>query len=451
MSRPLRIAMFVGSFPEVSETFILHQITGLLDLGHQVQIYANSKPEPGAPVHPEVDRYRLLERTTYINGPAESLDWDLPVWPLHGRTWPPGSATSIPNSIRLARALPKLLRCLATEPRLTLQTLDAREYGCQATSLSALYRLATLLAAAKQYDVLHAHFGPVANSFRFARSLWRAPLVVTFHGYDFCAVPREEGPNVYQHLFRTVDAVTVNSEYTRAKVIELGCAAQRIHSLHVGLNLDQFRFRDRVRHPNEPVRILSVGRLVEKKGIEYSIRAVASVRQKHPDLRYDIIGDGPLKPSLEQLISELGLGQNVTLHGSRDSVFVQERMAEAHLFMLTSVTAADGDQEGTPVSLMEAHASGLPVLSTRHSGIPEVVLDGASGFLLQERDVQGLAEKTHYLIEHPEICRAMGARGRQHVEDQFDIRKLNRDLAALYEGTAAAFHGTEKSPPSAWK
>jgi colanic acid/amylovoran biosynthesis glycosyltransferase len=329
---------------------------------------------------------------------------------------------------------------------LTWQTLDATQYGCQAASLSALYRLASLIAPGKHYDILHAHFGPVANSFRFARSLWRAPLVATFHGYDFCVVPREEGPKVYHPLFRTVDAVTVNSEYTRAKVIELGCAAERIHRLHVGLNLDQFCFRDRVRLPAEPVRLLSVGRLVEKKGLEYAIRALASVREHYPDLQYDIIGDGPLHSSLQQLTQQLGLGQNVVLHGARDSLFVQERMAAAHLFILPSVTAADGDQEGTPVSLMEAQASGLPVLSTRHSGIPEVVLDGVSGFLLPERDVEGLAQKLVYLIEHPEVCRAMGARGRQHVESQFDIRKLNEELTAIYEQTVARFDAREKSP-----
>src|SRR5437870_11687740 len=105
MTRPLRIAMFVGSFPVVSETFITRQISGLLELGHEVDIYANSRPEPGAPVHSEVTRQRLLDRTTYIDAPPETGEWEMPVWPLTGRTWPPGSSTSIHNSVRLARAL----------------------------------------------------------------------------------------------------------------------------------------------------------------------------------------------------------------------------------------------------------------------------------------------------------------------------------------------------------
>ena len=430
--------MFVGSFPVVSETFILRQITGLLDLGYEVDVFANVREE-GALIHPDVTKYRLLERATYMNGPAESIFWELPIWPLTGRTWPPGSEICMLNVVRLLRAVPQMIRCLASAPRLFWQTLNSKEYGYQAESLSALYRLAALLAARTQYDVVHAHFGPVGNSFRFVRSVWDAPLIVTFHGYDFSVVPLEEGTGVYQKLFRVVDAVTVNSEYTREKVLQLGCPADRIHNLHMGLDPGQFAFRERIRRANGAVRILSVGRLVEKKGIEYALRAVARVREKCPDVKYEIIGDGPLQPSLEKLADELGLRHNVQWHGAKDNSFVQQQMAEAHVFLLPSVTAANGDQEGTPVSLMEAQASGLPVLSTRHSGIPEVVLDGESGFLVAERDVSGLTEKLFYLIEHPEVCRSMGLRGRQHVEDEFDVRKLNRDLAALYEKIVEQF------------
>ncbi len=190
---PLRIAILVGTFPVVSETFILRQITGLLDLGHEVDIYADSRPEPGAPVHAEVEKYRLLERTVYMDMPPESAPWEMPVWPLTGKTWPPGESESIRNLTRVARAIPKLWRPFLTAPRLACQTLSPSQYGYQAASLSALYRLARLASQRKRYDVIHAHFGPVGNSFRFARALWKAPLVVSFHGYDFTTLPRRGG------------------------------------------------------------------------------------------------------------------------------------------------------------------------------------------------------------------------------------------------------------------
>src|SRR3989441_8357667 len=150
MSRSLRIAMLVGTFPVVSETFIIRQITGLLDLGHEVDIYADCRPDPDAPVHPEVAKYRLAERTIYMDMPPETAPWEMPVWPITGRTWPPGSATSVRNIRRVVRALPTLCRCLATVPRLTFQALSPAEYLYQASSLSALYRLAKLSARPRQ-------------------------------------------------------------------------------------------------------------------------------------------------------------------------------------------------------------------------------------------------------------------------------------------------------------
>jgi colanic acid/amylovoran biosynthesis glycosyltransferase len=179
MDRPLRIAMFVGMFPVVSETFILRQITGLLDLGHEVDVFADTRVEPGSPQHSEVAKYQLLRRTTFMDMPPETAPYEMPVWPFMGRTWPPGSPTSVHNSVRVFRALPRLLRCMIKSPRLTFRVLSRAEYGYQAESLSALYRLAKLAASPHGYDVLHAHYGPVGKSFRFARALLKAPLMVT--------------------------------------------------------------------------------------------------------------------------------------------------------------------------------------------------------------------------------------------------------------------------------
>jgi len=429
----MRIAIFVGSFPLISETFILHQITGLIDLGHDVDIFAENKPPEGTLIHPEVFKYDLLARTKYVDAPPESTYWEMPVYPINGETWLPGNDKPIPNMLRILNAGEAFTRCYSVSPELTMATLDRHEYGFQAESLSALYRLYALCSQSKTYDIAHAHFGPVGNNFRFVKALWSVPFLVTFHGYDFSIVPRKEGSDVYQKLFGTADAVTVNSEYTRKSVENLGCSAEKIYKLAVGINPDEFTYRECLRKSTEPVRIITVGRLTEKKGIEYSIRAFAKVREKHPEALYDIIGEGPLRTDFEKLVCELGIEDSVTLYGAQDAGFVRQKIAEAHLFVLTSVTAENGDQEGTPVSLMEAQAAGLPVISTFHSGIPEVVIDGHSGFLLRERDALALAERLIYLIENPEICLKMGQQGRKHVEDKFDIRKLNQELVSLYK------------------
>ncbi|HYP39678.1 MAG TPA: glycosyltransferase [Chloroflexia bacterium] len=437
----MRIAMLVGSFPVVSETFILRQITGLLDLGHGVDIYAEAKPEESAPEHAEVRRYRLLARTMYMNMPPDAGYWEMPVWPLTGQTWLPGASQPIPNMARALRAAPALARCLRRSPRLALEVLRPSQYSYQARSLSNLYRLDTLCSRRRRYSIAHAHFGPVANRLRFAGELWGVPLVASFHGYDFSRVPRQQGPDVYTRLFVRADMVTVNSRHTEKRLQELGCPPSKLRRLHMGIDLHQFPFHERVPHAGEPVRILTVGRLVEKKGIEYAIRAVAQARERYPDLVYDIVGEGPLRASLEALIGELGVGEAVTLHGAKSGEYVRDMMAQAHLFVMPSVTARDGDSEGQGLALQEAQASGLPVLATDHNGFSESIAPGRSGFLVPERDATELAARLVYLLERPELWSEMGRAGRRHVEENYDISVLNQRLVELYKEAREIYRG----------
>lgn len=431
MINPLHIGFLLGSFPVISETFILRQISCLLDLGHDVRIFANTGPEELTAQHPQVSNYKLLERTTYVDGPAESLVWEQPVWPLSGQTWAPGASTPIANWRRFAAALPKLACCLWSAPRLARQVLSAREYRYQATSLSGVYRLATLCRRAASFDVLHAHFGPAGNSFRFARELWQAPLTVSFHGYDFSTLPRKDSPTMYEKLFETADVITANSEFTRAQVEKLGCPKAKLKKLPVGLDLKEFPFQERTLSIGKPVRLLTVARLVEIKGHEYALRAVAQLRRSVPALRYDIVGDGPLQKPLESLVAELGLNDTVVFHGACAGDTVKSLLAEAHLFLLCSVNV-EGDQEGQGLALQEAQACGLPVVATVHGAFPEGLLEGRSGFLVPERDPQALAERLKYLVEHAAEWPALGRAGRAFVENGYDIHQLNEQLLAIY-------------------
>jgi colanic acid/amylovoran biosynthesis glycosyltransferase len=193
---------------------------------------------------------------------------------------------------------------------------------------------------------------------------------------------------------------------------------------------------------------LTVARFVEKKGIEYSLRAVAEVHKRRPGggVRYDLIGDGPLRSRIEQLIAELQLKDVVTLHGFCEGKRLHDLMNAAHVLMLSSVTASDGDQECTPVSLMDAQAAGMPVLSTRHSGIPEVIRDGQSGFLVPERDVSALAERIGFLVDHPELWPGMGRAGRAHVEANYNCEKLSHQLVDIYRQTIDQPGSPKRSP-----
>jgi len=178
--------------------------------------------------------------------------------------------------------------------------------------------------------------------------------------------------------------------------------------------------------------LLSVGRLVEKKGFEYAIRGIAKVLRSYPKIRYEIAGDGPEKSKLERLITELGVTNNIKLLGWQEREEISRLLGEAHIFLAPSVTSPKGDQEGIPVVLMEAMASGLPVISTYHTGIPEIVNHGESGFLVEERDVEDIADRLTRLMKRRELWQEMGLKGRKHIEEHYNLDRQNDRLVKIY-------------------
>ncbi|MBW2742314.1 MAG: glycosyltransferase [Deltaproteobacteria bacterium] len=178
--------------------------------------------------------------------------------------------------------------------------------------------------------------------------------------------------------------------------------------------------------------LITVG-FTEKKGLEYGIRAVAKLVSSGHNLHYNIVGDGQLKGKIQSLINDHNMENVVTLCGFRDQTELIDLVADADFMIAPSITTATGDQEGIPNVLKEAMATGLPVISTRHAGIPELVHEGISGFLVPERDIDALAEKMNFLIRHPEKAVEMGKAGIAFVRQEYDIDKLNDRLVMRYE------------------
>ena len=374
----MRVAFLLERFPAVSETFIVTQLAALERAGHEVSVISQHRPRPDEPMHEELLRSGILERTHYVDGPLEA-DSSLPV-------------SEVPLTVG-------------------------------------------------RHDVLHAHFGPNARRFLFARAQAGAPLVVTFHGYDFSSEPRRLGTSMYERLFERADAVTVPSEHMWRALTSLGCPPEKLCRVRLAIDVAAMSFRERRPRAGEPLRLVTVGRLVEKKGHEIALRALAAVRPSLGDVRYDLVGGGVLGEHLVTLARELGLDDVVTFHGARDSSFVRGVLERGDVFVLASRTAADGDQEGTPVALMEAMASGLPVVSTLHSGITEVVLAGRTGHLVPEGDVDALAGALLTLAREPDSWAALGRAGRDHVLAKYDVGPCTEQLVGVYrlavEGHAA--------------
>ncbi|MFW6116619.1 MAG: glycosyltransferase [bacterium] len=402
----MRMAFLVNQFPALSQTFILNQIVGLLDRGHEVHILANRLGNQ-AESHPVVYEYDLLSRTYSANMPTSRLE-------------------------RLVRGGSLATRHMPRNPRAVLRALDMGRYGAQALSLQLLYLLVPFLDKGS-YDVVHCHFGPIGVLGVMLREVrqMKEPVVTSFHGYD---VNVEAQRRSYTCLFQEGALFTVNSNFTARQLIAAGAPRDRIVKLPVGLSVGAVPFVEKRLEPGAEIRLLTVARLVEKKGLEYSIRAVAQMVAKNRDwnLRYAIVGTGPLYRRLKSLISQLSLGDRVELLGPRNQASVMEFYQRSHIFVLASVVARDGDREGQGLVLQEAQAAGLPVVATLHNGIPEGVLDGESAFLVPERDVDALAERIEYLIQNAALWPEMGRAGRRFVEAHYDIDQLNDQLEQLY-------------------
>ena len=283
--------------------------------------------------------------------------------------------------------------------------------------------------------LLHAHFGTEGCSALRLKQRLELPLVTSFHGFDASRMLRQRRwREALKRLFGEGDAFTVVGKDMAARLAEAGCPHDKIRVQHVGIDLDGIPFGP---HPVTPeggrIGLLFCGRLVEKKGVLHALLAFARLADKWPDLVLRIVGDGPLRPKLKEVVRHLNLGDRVQMLGAIPHKRVLREMQRAHIFVLPSVTAADGDMEGAPVVLMEAQAAGLPVVSTRHADIPEVVVDGQSGFLVAEHDNAALVDRIDYLLEHREHWPEIGAAGRRHIERHYSISGQVESAEELYD------------------
>lgn len=288
--------------------------------------------------------------------------------------------------------------------------------------------------ARRRPALVHAHFGGIGMRALRAKRLLGIPLIVSFYGIDMSYFPTEPRYRAeLTVLFAEADAVLALGERMKARLVFLGCPAERIRIVHVGADLGRFEYEPRVQRPGEPVRFLFCGRFVEKKGLPYLLRAFADVFRHLPMVELTLIGDGGLRPEVEALIAELGIGRVVRQLGMQPHERVAEEMRRAHILVGPSVTATNGDDEGGVLTCgIEGSACGLPVIATRHADIPEHVVDGETGRLVDERDVRGLARAMLDLALAPARWPTMGAAGRRLIQERFDIVKETQRLEDIY-------------------
>jgi glycosyltransferase involved in cell wall biosynthesis len=258
-------------------------------------------------------------------------------------------------------------------------------------------------------------------------------LVVIFHGFD--AYQHELLARyrlAYQDLFASAAALVAVSEPMRQQLIRLGAPADRIDVNPCGVDPVRFNAADPAASPPH---FLAIGRFVGKKGPMLTIEAFTEAHRVEPRCRLTMIGTGPLLAECQRRVEECGLADVITFLGACSHTDVQIRLRQSRAFVQHSMTCSSGDQEGTPVALIEAQMAGLPVVSTFHAGIPGVVVHGRTGFLVPEGDVAGMAVAMVRIAQDPVLASELGAAGRAHA---LEHHMMNRHIKALVATIRAA-------------
>jgi colanic acid/amylovoran biosynthesis glycosyltransferase len=291
-----------------------------------------------------------------------------------------------------------------------------------------------------QARLIHAHFASGGRSaLPLARHL-RIPLIVTLHGSD--VTTRVNFRERYEGLWKRASAFVCVSNFIRNKALEAGFPEEKLLKLFIGIDRDVFRPAEGERDPNL---VVFVGRLVEKKGCSYLLQAMAEVQKQHRDAKTVVIGDGPLRSSLESMARKSNL--SCEFLGSQPSAVVREWVSRARAFCAPSVTALNGDSEGLGMVFAEAQAMGTPVVSFSHGGIPEVVLHDNTGLLAEERDASGLALHLSRLLADDALWNRLSAGGIALVGERFDVKRQTSKLEELYVQACGL---TQKAVPEAF-
>lgn len=348
---------------------------------------------------------------------------------------------------------------------LPLEGLDVRtlEADLARRSSQLLLKLRLILGIAPNVSafrrdepvLLHAHFGMDAiEAAPIARSLG-VPMVVTLHGFDINIDFRWWRAGHGGLLMRGyprrllllaslphVHFVAV-SEAIKNRAISVGIPANKIDVRYVGV--DSARFQPgRLGISQRPPRVLFVGRLVEKKGCAYLLRAMRIVQQANPGAQLTIVGDGPLRSQLENLAREMNV--NAVFKGFLAGSEVKREIDEARVFCLPSVTADNGDAEGLAIVLLEAQASGIPVITSGVGGTLEGIVEGQTGYGFEERDVPKLASRLSELLVDDALAERMSAAGPKFVERKFDLKLCTARLESLYDDLTRRRDGSALAP-----
>ena len=390
----LRIAYLFERFPSFGQTFCYREVAELVRQGADVTVFSIRQPKD-EPLE-EWDG-EIVKRVTYLPG-EEAL------------------VKEVERAMRRGQLPGEAVRAL-------------KEWGRQSDFLR-LYQAVYVGLRLRDAGInrVHAHFaGMAARTAYWLNRFFGIDFSVTAHANDIFA-PREFVVNL-EKIFDAATAVVTVSDFAVGQLRErYPRAAAKIHRVYSGIDVE--RFRSASFGPAVPL-IMSVGRLIEKKGFADLISACRLLKRRGVEFRCEVVGEGPLRDALSTQIADEKLDREVELVGPRSQAAIAERLAAAHMFALPCTTEADGGMDNLPTVIMEAMAAGLPVVSTPLAGVPEMVLPGVTGKLVPQHDPPALAAAIDQLIGNREEAKQLGARGREVAAEKFSLAANVRALAAI--------------------
>ena len=290
-------------------------------------------------------------------------------------------------------------------------------------------------------QILHSHFGDQAWEDSNIEKNPSYKHIAHFYGYDVNMLIQEDEKwkDRYHQLFDRVDRVLCEGSFMAKSIEALGCDEKKIMVYHLGVEVEKLPFKPRVWEKDSVLKVLIAGSFREKKGIPYALEALGKIKNE-VKLEINIIGDAGNKEKHQRekknilaVVKKHDLADLITWHGFVDHDRLIYEAMNNHIFISPSVTAADGDSEGgCPVTIIELSATGMPVISTNHCDIPEVVLDGKTGYLSSERDISGLVDNLLKLLDHSDQWDKMADQARSHIKENYNIEKQGEVLSQIY-------------------
>lgn len=288
------------------------------------------------------------------------------------------------------------------------------------------------VCAENNVKILHVHFGYHGVKMIGLRKRLNVPMICSFYGDDAFSYPLIGNmKEKYQNLFKEANRILVLGPYMKSQLISLGCDEQKLAIHHLGIDVDVIRFEKRLVTKKDKVKFLIASSFVEKKGIDLAIKALAGFKRDF-NFSLDIIGDGPLKREIMNEIIQCGLEGHVNLHGYKPYDYLIDLSYRCDVFIQASRTSKDNRKEGTPMVIVDVMAGGMAVVSTKHSDIPEIVLDDLTGYLAEENDVESLRSCIQKVFDNPEKIGILGEKGRERTEKEFNAKTQTQKLEAYY-------------------